>query len=263
MNCKNCNAPINGTFCQSCGQKLIDSEDRSLSKLLAELISNLFFFDGRFWISLRYLMFKPGKMTTEFVDGKRKRFLPPISLFLLVNLIYFIVSPTSDYSLSLYEQLNMQFYSDYTVQLIDHKVEESGMSYHQIESLYNKKSLGFAKLFMILNIPLIAIILYLFNFRNRKFFFDSLIFSCHFFAFFLIMTMLMHLIDWLIDASWEGIFVQAVFVITILYAILAVREFYQKKWYFYLPMGLVCFGSIAISILVYRLMNFAITYLLL
>ena len=44
---------------------------------------------------------------------------------------------------------------------------------HSKSDIETAIKIGFAKLFMILNIPLIALILYAFNFRNRKFFFDS------------------------------------------------------------------------------------------
>ena len=95
--CLNCGGIINGSFCYQCGQKALDNNDRSMSTLLGGFFTNLFFLDNRFFISLRMLLIRPGTMTIDFLGGQRKKFLPPVTLFLFVNLIYFLLSPLSDY----------------------------------------------------------------------------------------------------------------------------------------------------------------------
>ena len=109
--CFNCGTPVNGVFCHNCGQRVRDNLDRSLGRLLGEFFGNVFFLDNRFLLSLWYLVRYPSRMTVEFLEGKRKKFISPVTLFLFLNLIYFIVNPLTDYSLSLYDQTHSQPYS--------------------------------------------------------------------------------------------------------------------------------------------------------
>ncbi|NJN41577.1 MAG: DUF3667 domain-containing protein [Flammeovirgaceae bacterium] len=51
------------------------------------------------------LLVRPGKQCKDFIYGARKRWMPPFSIFLLINLMYFIFTPLSDLDLSLEEQL--------------------------------------------------------------------------------------------------------------------------------------------------------------
>ena len=97
--CHNCGTPVNGAFCHNCGQQVRDNSDRSVRRLLGEVLGNLFFLDNRFFISVGYLFRFPGRMTVEFLAGKRKKFISPVTLFLFLNLIYFFNKPLSDYSL--------------------------------------------------------------------------------------------------------------------------------------------------------------------
>jgi len=42
--------------------------------------------------SLRLLLFRPGALTTEYLSGRRVRFLPPLRLYLICSVAYFLVS---------------------------------------------------------------------------------------------------------------------------------------------------------------------------
>ncbi|MEQ8303905.1 MAG: DUF3667 domain-containing protein [Cyclobacteriaceae bacterium] len=94
-----------------------------MGRLLGEFFYNIFFFDNRFFLGMWYLVRYPSRMTVEFLEGKRKKFISPIPLFLFVNLIYFLVNPLSDYSLSLYDQIHSQPYSMWTKEWVDFKLQ--------------------------------------------------------------------------------------------------------------------------------------------
>ncbi|WP_291071711.1 DUF3667 domain-containing protein [Hyphomonas sp.] len=50
----------------------------------------MFSLDGRLWRTLPKLMLRPGRMTREYIDGKRSRYVPPFRLFLLTSVIFFV-----------------------------------------------------------------------------------------------------------------------------------------------------------------------------
>ncbi len=99
--CKNCNSELVGLYCSECGQK--NSQLLSIKETLKEFTDNVFSFDTRFFITLKYLITKPGLLTMEYWLGRRTKYLPPLRLYLVMSLMYFfissIINPGTDISL--------------------------------------------------------------------------------------------------------------------------------------------------------------------
>ncbi|MGB5929251.1 MAG: DUF3667 domain-containing protein, partial [Cyclobacteriaceae bacterium] len=76
--CLNCGLDLdqNANFCQRCGQENTDN-NVSFSTLARDFISNYFSLDGRFGRSIMPFLFSPGKLTTEFISGRRKTYMHP------------------------------------------------------------------------------------------------------------------------------------------------------------------------------------------
>lgn len=91
MRCKNCDTPIEASFCPNCGQKNVDLE-RPLFTLLGEIIRETFEIDGRASRTLITLFRHPGVLTSEFLAGHRKRYSPPFRLYLVISILFFIVA---------------------------------------------------------------------------------------------------------------------------------------------------------------------------
>src|SRR5216683_5064324 len=77
--CANCATPIEGPYCHNCGQ-LAESYERSVWGLVVEGFESFFHFDGRFWRTLPDLVWRPGKLTRDYLDGKRASQIPPLRL---------------------------------------------------------------------------------------------------------------------------------------------------------------------------------------
>ena len=114
--CKNCNSELVGLYCSECGQK--NSQLLSIKEILKEFSDNVFSFDTRFFITLKYLITKPGLLTTEYWLGRRTKYLPPLRLYLVMSLMYFfissIINPGTDISLykSAFQEKPFQFELD-------------------------------------------------------------------------------------------------------------------------------------------------------
>ncbi len=86
--CPNCGAPAHGPFCYACGQ----SEKgmiRHLSEVMADLADIVFNVDSRIFRSLGDLYFRPGYLTTEYLAGRRARYVTPFRLFFFLTVIAF------------------------------------------------------------------------------------------------------------------------------------------------------------------------------
>jgi hypothetical protein len=89
--CRNCGAPLGGAFCADCGQSA-DVHVPSTRELIHEALEDLTHSDSRLWSSLRYLLFVPGKLTTEFIAGRRVAYLPPFRLYLVLSVALFVIN---------------------------------------------------------------------------------------------------------------------------------------------------------------------------
>lgn len=56
-----------------------------------EIFNGFFNFDAKFWNTLIPLLIKPGKVSKEYVEGKRMRFSNPFRFYLTVSVVFFLV----------------------------------------------------------------------------------------------------------------------------------------------------------------------------
>ncbi|MGC8518546.1 MAG: DUF3667 domain-containing protein [Steroidobacteraceae bacterium] len=90
--CENCAAALAGPYCSECGQRHREHPVHSFWHFLQEATEDLTHADSRLWLTLRALLFRPGSLTREFLDGRRVRYLPPVRLYLVVSLLFFFVT---------------------------------------------------------------------------------------------------------------------------------------------------------------------------
>jgi hypothetical protein len=89
--CSNCGAPLAGKYCSECGQRHHEQAVHHFRHFLSEAVEDLTHADSRLWQTLIALLFRPGLLTWEFLQGRRVRYLPPVRLYLVVSLIFFII----------------------------------------------------------------------------------------------------------------------------------------------------------------------------
>jgi len=92
--CLNCGATLSGRFCANCGQPA-DVHLPSTSELVHEALEGITHSDSRLWRTLKLLWFKPGKLTQEFVAGRRAAYLPPFRLYLVMSVVFFLIASLS------------------------------------------------------------------------------------------------------------------------------------------------------------------------
>lgn len=86
--CANCGATLAGAYCHACGQP--GHVHRSLLHMVEEFFHGILHFDTKAWRTLPLLVFRPGKLTRDYVHGKRARFVSPLALFLFSAFLMFL-----------------------------------------------------------------------------------------------------------------------------------------------------------------------------
>ena len=89
-NCLNCGATVIGRFCHACGQENIVPKE-SFGSLVLHFFYDITHFDGKFFHSLKYLVFRPGFLSTEFMNGRRARHLNPVRMYVFTSAIFFLI----------------------------------------------------------------------------------------------------------------------------------------------------------------------------
>jgi hypothetical protein len=87
-NCLNCNAILHGKYCSICGQENIEPKE-SVWHLINHFFQDITHFDGKFFSSLKYLLIKPGFLSSEYARGRRSAYLNPIRFYVFTSFIFF------------------------------------------------------------------------------------------------------------------------------------------------------------------------------
>jgi len=88
--CRNCGAEAPGAYCPACGQETALALPTA-GVFLREAAGRYVALDGRFARTLFHLLFRPGFLTNEYFAGRRRRYIRPARLFLVLALALFAV----------------------------------------------------------------------------------------------------------------------------------------------------------------------------
>ncbi|THC41012.1 DUF3667 domain-containing protein [Massilia sp. Mn16-1_5] len=88
--CPNCGTVIAGKFCQGCSQPA-HLHVPSAREFLHEFIAHYVALEGKLWKSVALLLFRPGRLTRDYIEGKRVRYVEPLRLYLSFSIIFFAI----------------------------------------------------------------------------------------------------------------------------------------------------------------------------
>ena len=87
--CLNCGTVLAGPHCHQCGQAA--HVHRTIWGFFHDLLHGVLHFEGKIWRTLPMLAWHPGRLTREYIDGRRASYVSPIALFLFVVFLTFAV----------------------------------------------------------------------------------------------------------------------------------------------------------------------------
>ena len=88
--CLNCGTKLVDTFCHHCGQKDIPRR-QTLGELWINFISSFWSYEGKFLLTTRYLITKPGFLAIEYNKGKRESYYHPARMYAFISFVFFLI----------------------------------------------------------------------------------------------------------------------------------------------------------------------------
>ena len=89
--CHNCHTilSLENNFCPHCGQENHDLKV-PIGHLAFEVFEGFTHFDTKFYNTMRAIFTSPGKITKDFLEGRRGRYVPPVRLYFLISFVFFL-----------------------------------------------------------------------------------------------------------------------------------------------------------------------------
>lgn len=88
--CLNCGTALNDRYCHHCGQQNVPPQE-GVWHFTVHFVHDILHFNGKFFKTLKYLLFRPGFLTREYVAGRRVAYLDPIRMYLFSSFIFFLI----------------------------------------------------------------------------------------------------------------------------------------------------------------------------
>jgi hypothetical protein len=270
--CKSCGNPFQGFYCNQCGEKIIEAKDRKFRTFLSQVLIATTFGDNRFVKSLWTTIKNPGFLSREYVEGRRVKYMRPLQMFFILNLIYFLFPILQMFNSSLYTQLNVLPHARIAREVVARKIKADSYSYQGFELMYNDKTTNLAKLLIVIFVMIASLPLSLIFAKRNRYFSDHLALSVELTSFNIAVNAIgLTLVFWIINfiLHWTGlgtgdylndVTLTIIFVLTNLYFIFAAaRTFYGQKGKRLIIKAFAGILGMFLALEVYRFILFFIT----
>jgi hypothetical protein len=101
--CLNCRTALVGRYCYQCGQ---DSSGMNIGQLsLYDFLEKLVGLDHRSLFSFKSILFEPGQLAVDYVEGRRQAHYSPIKIYFFISVVFFFLiqlSPGLDIEIKWY-----------------------------------------------------------------------------------------------------------------------------------------------------------------
>ncbi len=245
--CRNCGTYAPGKFCPDCGQET-DPTPPTFSEFVKQFFGNYIAVKGSLLQTLWRLVSRPGALTADYLEGRRRRYVLPLRLYLTVSVIAFIVFGLLT-SLSTTEMVkvdakdfsngNIVFFSDeHSIKFKDGVIECKGVpdwlcqranlkfggkkSLQELLATLPERMIRYWAYAMFVLVPLYAALLKLFYIRRGRTYGEHIVFALHIHTLWLLLGLL--------AAAHDAVGGFA-FIAMPIYTLLALRRAYRDGWF--------------------------------
>jgi len=175
--CPSCgfeSAPAFG-WCAQCGEQRLPPEQPVWRSAVSRWVQ-----------TLKRLVMSPGELTALWRDGRRRGFVPPLTLFLAINVVFFIaqgVSGLAVLSIPLKAHLSGPAYGQAALPRLQAQVAASGLSRERWDERFDQRQQVLAKASVLAMVPVLALVVAVLYSRRGACWTTHWTFALHFYGF--------------------------------------------------------------------------------
>jgi hypothetical protein len=165
--CPTCGNDGTSPYCGECGERRLTAADGSVKHYVDAAAESVFSWDGRIVATLASFLRRPGELTNAYLEGRRKPFLNPLQLFLLINVLFFVqqgVTGWNTYSTPFRVHVSQSPYAGIAKALARVRFDQLGIAYEGRDAeafvqRFNATVNLSAKSLVVLLVPLVTLVL--------------------------------------------------------------------------------------------------------
>ncbi len=179
VQCANCRQPAKGNFCSNCGQSAKDMH-QPFWQIIITFVGEALSFDGKFYHTLKLLLFRPWVLTQDFMKGKRVCYTPPFRMYLFATffaflLLSFYLSPNETNIINTEDTIKTD--TTATLNHFEIAVKKATLFADREPELFADTILKKASQALFVLLPLFALLLALFYYKQKRYFLEHLLLS--------------------------------------------------------------------------------------
>ena len=265
--CLNCDHTFTGRYCNECGEKVIIPDDRSFKSMMIHLSEALFSLDNKFLRSFKFFLKRPGSLTFFYSYGPRKKYLTPLSLFIIFSVIYFLFPVFQTFNSTLNTHLNFGFYSETASRMVMEYTQGNDQKFNEYMLAFNESTGNYGKIAIFIFIVFLTMPLAILNHSKNHYLADHAMLSFEVNAFLILLNTLILPIIVVIGSLFglKGINGDEVMgpilaVFTICYLSAVHIYYYKNKWWMAIFKSGILMLSLLYILYLYRCVVFFVTH---
>jgi hypothetical protein len=219
--CPSCNAALSGPFCHQCGEARPDAHDFSWKHSLHDAVHEFIHLDGKILQTLWFLIRRPGLLTAEYWEGRRRLHIRPLRLYIVIAAIHLIAMSASYYRIDLILESEG---SGFLNNKIAQAAERDGTTPEIVKATLDErlaKVYSFTQYFAVLAFAVVPWALYR---KRRPHYLQHVIFSIHVYGFYFLLIAAISLM--LTRQQWQR---SPMPLVTLAYLYFAIRRLYGER----------------------------------
>lgn len=216
-----------GAYCAACGQSA-HSPVVSVRAFASHWLDEVVGFDSRLVRSVGALLFRPGLLTREYLDGRRVRYTQPVPLYLIAATAFFLIA--SYHPFVWIDTERQRVVGELPGMVVGSKVVQDRLmelppdrlAYDLFAERFASAISGFLPVFLIGSVILFSFVVYATNRKSESRYLPHVIFALHWTAFFLLLAAIARLFP----RAWQ--MENVAMLPAIIYLVLALRNVYAQ-----------------------------------
>ena len=257
--CPNCSTSLLGSHCHECGQKKIEANEYSLKRFIGQAINDFTDLESNKVLrTLSAMILRPGLLASEYLAGRRGRYVGPLKLYLTFSALYFLFAWTV-LSEVRGESAQRIARRPMTVNM----AKQRGMDPNAFAEKIQEKAEKYASGLRIFSVLISGTFLAALYFRMKKYYVEHLVFSLYYYSFdffFKSFLALLFLVTAAIGFKLPVVILNFFYPIALTYLVFALRRVYQQRWTMTALKALVLFACETLLFIAVNIGGFVIAY---